>query len=190
LHTRHEVPEELLGQFVKGMQALRVGDPADPGTDVGPLATASIRGDLDGQVQLTLARGAVCMTGGAAVDGPGFYYAPTILRDVPNDSPAATDELFGPVAAVFRVRDLAQAIAVANDSRFGLGGSVWTRDAHEAAQCAAELECGSVFVNGIVASDPRFPFGGIKASGYGRELGVWGLREFVNIKTVRYAASG
>jgi succinate-semialdehyde dehydrogenase/glutarate-semialdehyde dehydrogenase len=109
---------------------------------------------------------------------------------VPNDSPAAIDELFGPVASIFRVPDTDAAVAAANTSKFGLGAAVWTRNVEEAGRCALALECGTVFVNGIVASDPRFPFGGVKASGYGRELGAWGLREFVNIKTVRYQGSG
>jgi succinate-semialdehyde dehydrogenase/glutarate-semialdehyde dehydrogenase len=183
------VAEEFTERFLASMRALRSGDPGDQATDLGPLATRSIRDDLHAQVQLSVARGAVCPLGGAPSDGAGFFYPPTVLLDVPNDSPAATDELFGPVAAIFRVADVEAAIALANTSKFGLGASVWTRNVEEAGHCAAWLDCGTVFVNGIVASDPRFPFGGVKASGYGRELGVWGLREFVNIKTVRYAGS-
>jgi succinate-semialdehyde dehydrogenase/glutarate-semialdehyde dehydrogenase len=166
-----------------------LGDPSDTATNLGPLATKSIRDDLHAQVQLSIARGAVCTLGGEPVDAPGFYYHATVLQDVPNDSPAASDELFGPVAALLRVPDVDAAIAVANANKFGLGGSVWTRNVEEAGYCALALDCGTVFVNGIVASDPRFPFGGVKASGYGRELGVWGLREFVNIKTIRYQGS-
>ena len=184
------VAAEFYERFLAGMRSLRVGDPMDPATDVGPLATRAIRDELHGQVQLTVARGATCVLGGEPVDAPGFYYQPTVLRDVPNDSPAAADELFGPVAAFFRVPDMETAIAAANSSKFGLAASIWTGDAEEAARSAAALECGTVFVNGVVASDPRFPFGGVKASGYGRELGVWGLREFTNIKTVRYVGSG
>lgn len=184
------IADDFIERLVAGMRSLRAGDPLDASSDIGPLATSSIRDDLHGQVQLTVARGASCTVGGEQIAGPGFFYAPTVLQDVPNDSPAATDELFGPVAAVFRVPDIAAAIAAANATKFGLAASVWTRDAEEAARCADALECGTVFVNGVVASDPRFPFGGAKASGYGRELGVWGLREFVNIKTVRYAGSG
>ncbi len=184
------IADDFIERFVAGMRALRAGDPMDTSSTLGPLATRSIRDELHGQVQLTLARGATCVMGGEPIAGPGFFYAPTVLQDVPNDSPAATDELFGPVASIFRVPDLDAAIAGANATPFGLAASVWTRDVAEAARCADALACGTVFVNGVVASDPRFPFGGVKASGYGRELGVWGLREFVNIKTVRYAGSG
>ena len=129
--------------------------------------------------------GARLLTGGEPVSGAGYYYAPSVLTDIPTQAPAYAEELFGPVASVFRVPDLEAAIALANASRYGLGASVWTSDPDEAEHCAQKLDCGTVFVNGIVASDPRFPFGGVKASGYGRELGVWGLREFVNAKTVR-----
>jgi succinate-semialdehyde dehydrogenase / glutarate-semialdehyde dehydrogenase len=123
--------------------------------------------------------------GGTRRRGTGFYFAPTVLADVPAGSPAYQDELFGPVASLFRARDAADAIRIANDTRFGLGASVWTDDSDEAVRFARELQTGTVFVNGMVASDPRFPFGGVKASGYGRELSAYGLREFVNIKTVR-----
>jgi succinate-semialdehyde dehydrogenase/glutarate-semialdehyde dehydrogenase len=184
------IADEFVGRFLEGMRALCAGDPMDEKTTLGPLATKSIRDDLHAQVQLTVARGATCSLGGAPLDGPGYFYPATVLENVPNDSPAATDELFGPVAAIFRVPDVHAAIHAANASKFGLGAAVWSRDAEEAGRCAAELQCGTVFVNGMVASDPRFPFGGVKASGYGRELGVWGLREFVNIKTIRYQGSG
>jgi succinate-semialdehyde dehydrogenase/glutarate-semialdehyde dehydrogenase len=179
------VAEEFEQRFVAGMRALRVGDPMAADTDVGPLATAAIRDELDEQVRETVARGARIATGGHRLEGPGFFYAPTVLTDIPPGSPAARDELFGPVASVFRVRDADHALRLANDSTFGLAASVWTREADEARRFAEELETGQVFVNAMVASDPRFPFGGVKRSGYGRELGPWGLREFVNIKTVR-----
>ena len=171
--------------FVDGMRALRIGDPMATDTDVGPLATRAIRDELDAQVRETVSRGGRVCLGGHSIDGSGNYYEPTVLDDIPPGSPAAEQELFGPVASLFRVRDIDEAIAVANDSAFGLGASVWTNDPAEVDRCAADVQTGSIFVNALVASDPRFPFGGVKASGYGRELGPWGLREFVNIKTVR-----
>lgn len=186
----HSVADEFIARFLEGMRALRPGDPMDEKTTLGPLATKSIREALHAQVQLTVARGASCSLGGAPIEGAGFYYPATVLENVPNDSPAATDELFGPVAAVFRVSDADAAVTAANATKFGLGAAVWSRDVEEAGRCAAALECGTVFVNGVVASDPRFPFGGVKASGYGRELGLWGLREFVNVKTIRYLGTG
>jgi succinate-semialdehyde dehydrogenase/glutarate-semialdehyde dehydrogenase len=180
-----EVADAFLGRFVDRMRALRVGDPMEPGTELGPLALASLRDDLHRQVQESVAAGARLVTGGEALDGAGWFYQPTVLADIPAHAPAYSEELFGPVAMVFRVPDLTAAIALANDTRFGLAASVWTTDDSEAELCAASLECGSVFVNAMVASDPRFPFGGIKACGYGREMGLWGLREFVIVWTVR-----
>ena len=171
-------------QFVAKMRALAVGDPFDEATDLGPLATEEIREAVDEQVQKTIEAGAKLLLGGRKLDGPGFFYAPTVLVDVPLDSPAAREEVFGPVAAFFRVRDAAEAITRANDSSFGLGANAWTTDAQEQERFAAELEAGLVFINGMVASDPQLPFGGVKRSGFGRELGAEGIREFVNVKTV------
>jgi succinate-semialdehyde dehydrogenase/glutarate-semialdehyde dehydrogenase len=176
--------------FASAMAALRIGDPAAPDTQLGPLALASIRDGVADQVDRTVAAGARLLAGGQRLDGPGFFYPPTVLADVPVGAAAAREEVFGPVAAVFRVAGIDEAIALANASDFGLGAAAWTRDHEEADRLAHELESGSVFINGMVASDQRFPFGGVKRSGYGRELGVFGLREFVNIKTVRMADLG
>jgi succinate-semialdehyde dehydrogenase/glutarate-semialdehyde dehydrogenase len=171
-------------RFAARMESLRVGDPLDPVTEVGPLANEQILQGVDAQVKATIAAGAKLLTGGNRIDRPGFYYEPTVLVDVPPNSPAAREEIFGPVAAFFRVRDAREAIAVANDSPFGLGASVWTQDVNEQALFASALDVGMVFFNSMVASDPRLPFGGVKRSGYGRELGAEGIREFVNMKTV------
>jgi succinate-semialdehyde dehydrogenase / glutarate-semialdehyde dehydrogenase len=179
-----DIYDEFARRFVLSMQALRVGDPLDPGTQIGPLATPAIRAELEAQVRDSLAQGAHLLTGGEPLKGPGNYYPPTVLAEIPPGAPAACDELFGPVAALFRATDLDQAILLANDSAFGLGTSAWTRDAQEQQRFIDELQSGSVFINGMVASDPRLPFGGVKASGYGRELSIFGIREFVNIKTI------
>jgi succinate-semialdehyde dehydrogenase/glutarate-semialdehyde dehydrogenase len=191
---RFIVAEPIYDRFVRGfssvMAALRIGDPAAPDTELGPLALASIREGVADQVDRSVAAGARLLAGGQRLEGPGFFYPPTVLADVPPDAPAAREEVFGPVAAVFRVRGIDDAIALANASPFGLGAAAWTRDRTEADRLARELESGSVFINGMVASDQRFPFGGVKRSGYGRELGLFGLREFVNIKTVRMADLG
>jgi succinate-semialdehyde dehydrogenase/glutarate-semialdehyde dehydrogenase len=181
------VADEFERHFVDGVRALKVGDPADPATDVGPLATEQIRRELVAQVDRSVALGARVLVGGAALPGAGWFFAPTVLRDAPPNAPVAAEEVFGPVAPIFRVRDTTEAIAMANATPLGLGAAVWTRDAAEAARCVAEIDAGMVFVNAMVASDPRFPFGGVKDSGYGREVGIEGLREFVNIKTVRGA---
>lgn len=179
------VADEFTRQFVQQMAGLKVGDPMLPDTDVGPLATSAIRDELHAQVQETVSRGAQLLLGGQPISGPGWFYQPTVLADIPPGAPAREQELFGPVASVFRVPSIDAAIALANDSTFGLGASAWTTDPDEGERFAHGLEAGSVFINGMVASDPRYPFGGVKQSGYGRELGAWGLREFVNIKTVR-----
>jgi succinate-semialdehyde dehydrogenase/glutarate-semialdehyde dehydrogenase len=170
--------------YVAGFEALRVGDPMDPAVDIGPLATAAQVKTVHEQVQLSVAAGARLLTGGRQLDCPGYYYAPTVLRDVTPDSPAYHDEVFGPVAILFRAANLDDAIRLANDTPFGLGASAWTNDPAERARFVSELEAGLVFINAMVASDPRLPFGGVKQSGYGRELAGNGLREFVNIKTV------
>jgi succinate-semialdehyde dehydrogenase/glutarate-semialdehyde dehydrogenase len=179
------IADDFERRFVSAMAALKVGDPTSPDTRVGPLASEQLVRELEEQVDRTVRGGARVLTGGRRVTGRGCYYEPTVLADVPRDSPAYRDEMFGPVASLFRVADVHEAIRVANDTRFGLGASAWTRDAGEVELLAAELDAGTVFVNGMVASDPRLPFGGIKASGYGRELGAYGLREFTNVKTVR-----
>jgi len=188
---RFIVHERIAGEFeerfVRLVKQLVVGDPMNDRTDVGPLATSQIRDDLDRQVTESVRRGARLLTGGKRRDGRGFYYEPTVLADPPADSPAARDELFGPVASIFRARDLDDAVRIANGSRYGLGASAWTEDRGEARRFAADLETGMVFINSMVVSDPRFPFGGVKTSGYGRELSAFGIREFVNIKTVRIA---
>jgi len=181
------VHDAFVRDFTAAMAALRVGDPAAAETQLGPLALASIRDGVADQVERSIAAGARLLTGGRRPDGPGWFYAATVLADVPSDAPAATEEVFGPVAPVFRVAGIDEAIALANASSFGLGAAAWTRDRTAADRLARELEAGSVFINGMVASDHRFPFGGVKRSGYGRELCVFGLREFVNVKTVRTA---
>jgi succinate-semialdehyde dehydrogenase / glutarate-semialdehyde dehydrogenase len=176
--------DEFERRMVLGMQELRVGDPMDPATEVGPLATPAIVEDLDRQVQRSVELGARLLTGGRRLPGPGNYYQPTVLAGIPKVSPAYLEELFGPVALLFRVADLDEAIAVANDTEFGLGSSAWTNDMAERERLIDEIQAGMVFINGMVASDPRLPFGGVKHSGYGRELGAFGIREFTNVKTV------
>lgn len=178
------VAEEFVSRFATAMAALKVGDPLDPATDLGPLARPDLVAQLDSQVKATLAAGATVVTGGAPLSGPGCYYPPTILVDIPMDSPAYRDEFFGPVALVFVVDTLDEALLIANDTRFGLGASLWSNDIAEQEQFVNEIEAGQAFVNAMVASDPRIPFGGIKTSGYGRELGIEGIREFVQVKTV------
>lgn len=178
------IADEFERKFVAKMQSLRVGDPFDEKTELGPLATPDGVKDLDADVQKTLSAGAKLLTGGHPLPGKGNFYAPTVLTNVPKGSPAYGEELFGPVASIFRVKDQAEAIRVANDVRFGLGASAWTNDEKEREAFINELEAGMVFINKMVASDPRIPFGGVKASGHGRELGLVGIREFLNAKTV------
>ena len=178
------IAAEFERKFVSRMQSLRVGDPFDEKTELGPLATADGVKSLDADVQKTVQAGAKVLTGGHPLKLPGNFYAPTVLTDIPKESPAYREEFFGPVASLFRVKNIDEAIGIANDSRFGLGASAWTNDERERERFINELEAGMVFINKMVASDPRIPFGGVKQSGHGRELGVFGIREFVNIKTV------
>jgi succinate-semialdehyde dehydrogenase/glutarate-semialdehyde dehydrogenase len=178
------IADEFQRRFVQTMAALKVGDPFDEKTELGPLATRSGVEDLDRSVRTTVQSGAEVLTGGKRLDGPGNFYAPTVLARIPKGSPAQCEELFGPVASVFRARDLDEAIRIANDSRFGLGASAWTNDEKERERLINEIESGMVFINRMVASDPRLPFGGVKWSGYGRELGSFGIREFTDVKTV------
>ena len=186
----HEaIYDEFERRFVEVMKALLVGDPMDEATDIGPLATKQILEDLEEQVRKSVAAGARLLTGGqrfkaASKFARGNYYEPTVLVDIPKGSPAYDDEIFGPVASLFRVGNVEEAIELANATAYGLGAAAWTNDAGEQSRFIAEIEAGSVFINGMVASDPRLPFGGVKNSGYGRELGEFGIREFVNIKTV------
>ena len=180
----HELADAFVEGFRRELESLRVGDPQREDTDVGPLAREDLLLTLDAQVRRSIEGGAKLVTGGHRLPGPGFFYAPTLLDGVTPGMPVADEETFGPVAAVMRVRDDAEGLSVANQSEYGLGASVWSRDMLAAEALAARIESGSVFVNGLVKSDPRLPFGGIKHSGYGRELSVHGLREFVNLKTV------
>jgi succinate-semialdehyde dehydrogenase/glutarate-semialdehyde dehydrogenase len=186
----HEhIYDRFESEFVAAMKSLRIGDPLDEKTEIGPLATAQILKDLEEQVNVSVARGAKLLVGGQRpkLSGDlarGNFYEPTVLADIPKDAPASCDETFGPVASLFRVRSVDEAIELGNATTFGLGSSAWTNDPAEREILINELNAGSVFINGMVASDPRLPFGGVKHSGYGRELSYFGIREFVNIKTV------
>ncbi len=182
-----QIYEAFMSEFVAKMGALKIGDPLDAETEIGPLASEEILQGVDEQVQKSIKAGAKLLTGGKRIDRPGFFYEPTVLTDIPADSPAYREEIFGPVACCFRVGDADEAIRLANDSSFGLGATAWTNDSSEKERFAKELEAGMVFINSMVASDPRLPFGGAKRSGFGRELGAEGIREFVNIKTVSIA---
>ena len=171
-------------KFVERMASLKVGDPMDPATDVGPLATADVLRGLQEQVEQTIQMGARVLLGGKRMNRQGNFFEPTVLSDIPKDSPAFEDELFGPVATIFPAKDMADAIRIANDSQFGLGSSAWTNDESEREMFVNDIESGLAFINSMVASDPRIPFGGVKHSGYGRELSHHGIREFVNVKTI------
>ena len=182
--VHEEIADEFERRYVEGMQALKVGDPMDEGTDMGPLATPQILEDVDGQVRKSVEAGAKILTGGKPADGPGNFYPPTILTDIPEDSPAYREEIFGPVASLFRVSDIDEAIALANDSDFGLSSSAWTNDEAEQERFINELEAGMTYINKMTESTPEVPFGGAKNSGYGRELSHFGIHEFTNPKTV------
>jgi succinate-semialdehyde dehydrogenase/glutarate-semialdehyde dehydrogenase len=190
---RFIVEDAVADRFVEAFAAaiaarLKLGDPADPATTLGPLARANLRAAIDDQVQRSIASGARLVTGGSAPDRPGFFYRPTILDRVAPGMAAFDEETFGPAAAIVRAADADQAVELANRTAFGLGASVWTGDTQRGAALARRIDAGAVFVNAVVASDPRAPFGGIKHSGYGRELGELGLKEFTNAKTIRIAA--
>jgi succinate-semialdehyde dehydrogenase/glutarate-semialdehyde dehydrogenase len=184
------VYERFLKHFAQESARQRVGDPMDEQTAIGPLARADLRDTLHRQVTDSVIDGARIVTGGNPIDGAGFYYEPTVVADVAPGAPMFNEETFGPAAAVIRADDDEHAIDLANATTFGLGASIWTRDAAHAARMAGRIEAGMVFVNGMVASDPRLPFGGVKRSGYGRELSDLGLREFVNEQTVWIAGNG
>ncbi|HKN25930.1 MAG TPA: NAD-dependent succinate-semialdehyde dehydrogenase [Candidatus Acidoferrum sp.] len=182
--VHEQIADTFEKEFVRRMQSLQLGDPFDAKTDVGPLATPDAVKDIDSDVQKTIQAGAKLLTGGKPVAGPGNFYQPTVLTNIPKDSPAYREEFFGPVASIFRAKSVEDAVAIANDSRFGLGASAWTNDPSERERFINDLEAGMVFINQMVVSDPRLPFGGVKASGHGRELGPYGIREFTNAKTV------
>jgi succinate-semialdehyde dehydrogenase / glutarate-semialdehyde dehydrogenase len=179
-----QIADQFQREFVSQMEKLKLGDPFDAKTDVGPLANAEAVKSLQADVSASVKAGAKVLTGGKPADMRGSFYLPTVLTDIPENSPAYREELFGPVASIFRVKNIDEAIRIANDSRFGLGASAWTNDQAEQERFINELEAGMVFVNQMVFSDPRVPFGGVKRSGVGRELSTYGIREFTNVKTV------
>jgi succinate-semialdehyde dehydrogenase/glutarate-semialdehyde dehydrogenase len=182
--VHEEIAEDFERRYVEAMSALNVGDPMDDDTDMGPLATEQMLEDVDQQVRDSVDAGARVLTGGKPMDGPGNYYPPTVLTDIPEDSPAYKEEIFGPVASMFRVGGVDEAIRLANDIPFGLSSSAWTNDEEERERFIEEIEAGMVYVNKMTESTPEVPFGGVKESGYGRELSIFGIREFVNAKTV------
>ena len=183
-----DIYDQFVERFVEGVRNVKVGDPMSPVTELGPLATAAIRDELAQQVEKSVSMGALVLCGGRKIDRAGFYYEPTVLANIPQESPADDEELFGPVASVWKARDLDHAIDISNSSRFGLGASAWTEDAGERERFIRDIQSGLVFINGMVASEPGLPFGGVKDSGYGRELGDFGIMEFVNIKSVKLAS--
>lgn len=182
--VHEEIADEFERRFVEKMSSLKMGDPMEEETDMGPLATSQILEDVDSQVRKSVEAGARVLTGGKPMDGSGNFYPPTVITDIPEDSPAYVEEIFGPVASLFRARDIEDAIRIANDTTFGLGSSAWTNDPQEQERFINEIEAGMVYVNRMTESTPEVPFGGAKNSGYGRELSHYGIREFTNIKTV------
>ncbi len=179
-----DIADAFLETFKKAFENMRIGNPLDETTTLGPLATAAMRDDIEKQVNRAIEQGATVLTGGKRVKGPGFFYEPTILTGITSSMDISKEELFGPVAMVMIVKNIDEAIRIANETSFGLGSSIWTQDQNIIDRCVRDIEAGSVFVNGMVKSDPRLPFGGIKRSGYGRELSLVGMREFVNTKTI------
>jgi succinate-semialdehyde dehydrogenase/glutarate-semialdehyde dehydrogenase len=188
--VHQEIADKFEREFTRKMEALRVGDPFDEKTELGPLASADAVNSLHAQVQKTIGAGARLLTGGKPADRRGNFYLPTVLTNIPRNSPAYSEELFGPVASIFRAKNIDEAIGIADDTRFGLGSSAWTNDEKERERFVEELQAGMVFINQMVASDPRMPFGGVKRSGVGRELGIYGIREFTNVKTVWIQEAG
>jgi succinate-semialdehyde dehydrogenase / glutarate-semialdehyde dehydrogenase len=179
-----QIAPEFEREFVKRMASLNVGDPMDETTDIGPLATAGVLRDLEAQVKKTVRMGARVLLGGRRVTGPGYFFPPTVLTDIPPGSPAQSEELFGPVASLWHADGMEEAVRIANDTPFGLGACAWTNDEHERDLFIEQIVAGVAVINGMVASTPTLPFGGVKQSGYGRELSSFGIREFVNIKAV------
>ena len=176
--------EEFCARFVDAVKAVKIGDPMETSTKLGPQARADLRDNAHRQVQDAVRQGARVLTGGKAVPGPGYFYEPTVLVGLPHDAPVAAEEFFGPVAMLFPVKDDADAVRLANASEYGLGAAVWSQDLDRARRVAAQVEAGAVFINDFVRSDPRAPFGGVKSSGFGRELGALGVRELANAKLV------
>jgi len=182
--VHEQIADEFEHRFVAEMESLKIGDPLDCNTNLGPLAREDLRDTLERQVEASVGQGAKVVLGGHSIPGKGYYFEPTILSGVDDEMPAFREETFGPVAAVVRARDEREALELANDSEYGLGASIWTRDLERGQRLAREVESGAVFVNGLVASDPRLPFGGVKRSGYARELSSFGIREFTNIQSI------
>jgi len=182
--VHEEIAADFESRYVEAMAALKVGDPMSEDTDMGPLATPQMLEDVDGQVRASIEAGAKVLTGGEPADGPGNFYPPTVLSEIPEGCPAHREEIFGPVASMFRARDIDDALRIANDTDFGLSSSAWTQDKEESERFINEIDAGMVYINRMTESTPEIPFGGIKNSGYGRELSYLGIREFVNQKTV------